>query len=74
MGSMLAREHVTFLHVTLWMRDLLVRDKQVFHVANSVELLVGTARTLVLLPAIQLLSALKLHVKLWSPYLVHVGG
>jgi hypothetical protein len=73
-GSMLAREHVTFLHATPWMLDLLVRNRQFVHVANSVELPVGTALTLALLPAIQLLSALKLHAKSWSPSLVHVGG
>jgi len=70
---MLARDHVTFLHVTLWMLVLLVRNNQVFHVGNSVELLVGTALTPALRPAIQLRSVQKSHVKSWSPSLALVG-
>lgn len=69
---MLAREHVTLLHATPWMLDLLPRNNQDFHVANSVGLLVGTALTPALHPAIQLRSALKLHVKSWLPSLVLV--
>lgn len=71
----LAREHATFLHVTPWRRDHLrvFRNNQtVSHAANSVELLVGTALTPALRPAIPLRSALKLHAKSWSPSLVPV--
>lgn len=69
---MLARDRATFLHVTLWMLDLLVRNNQVFHAGNSVELLDGTALTPALRPAIQLRSVRNLHVKSWSPSLALV--
>lgn len=71
---MLVNKRVTFLLAIPWKPELLVSNNQAFRVVNSVELLVDTALTHALHPAIRILRVLKLHVNSWSPSPVLVGG